>query len=295
MRHYWFLLLILIMGLSSCMDRPMTNPQDEHGQVAAPVITPPPGTYQSSLSITITCATPGASIRYTTDGSEPNEYSSLYSVPVYVGGSTVIKARAYKQGMDASPVAASQYTLELPTVATPGFSLPSGSYTGPQTVSLSCATAGAQIRYTTNGTEPNSGSMLYTAPVSLTGSTVLKARGFKEGYEPSNTATASYTIVAPPVEVVYPNGGETLYLGQTYTVTWDPGPNLTSVDVLVYKGSQMWFAIQNYAANDGSISWTVSWGLQTGNYYRIRIQNSDLIGHPNDYDYSDGYFSVQAP
>lgn len=189
------------MGLSSCMDRPMTNPQDEHGQVAAPVITPPPGTYQSSLSITITCATPGASIRYTTDGSEPNEYSSLYSVPVYVGGSTVIKARAYKQGMDTSPVTASQYTLELPTVDTPTFSPPGGTYTSDQTVTINCTTNGASIRYTTNGADPGEASELYTSPILVASTTTIKARAFKASYNPSQSSSATYTMVSPPILV----------------------------------------------------------------------------------------------
>src|SRR6185295_15859587 len=47
-------------------------------QVAQPVITPPGGTFTGSVSVTITEQTPGASIHYTTDGSVPDQNSTLY-------------------------------------------------------------------------------------------------------------------------------------------------------------------------------------------------------------------------
>ncbi len=50
-------------------------------------------------------------------------------------------------------------------VAAPSFSLPEGTYYGAQSVELACATEGASIYYTTDGTEPTASSTAYTAAI----------------------------------------------------------------------------------------------------------------------------------
>lgn len=50
-------------------------------RVHTPVIAPPGGDYPSPPVIVMSCATPGAEIRYTTDGSTPNKNSTLYTEP----------------------------------------------------------------------------------------------------------------------------------------------------------------------------------------------------------------------
>lgn len=82
----------------------------------------------------------------------------------------------------------------LPQVANPVFTPQAGFYTEPQTVSISCATAGASIYYTTDGNEPSQSSTLYSAPFQLTSTTTVKAKAFKSGMEPSGTVTAAYVI-----------------------------------------------------------------------------------------------------
>lgn len=83
-------------------------------------------------------------------------------------------------------------------VATPEFSLAGGSYLGSQTVSLSTATEGAEIRYTTDGSTPNrTHSALYTGPITVDSSTTLNVIAHKSGMANSAVATASYTIIEP--------------------------------------------------------------------------------------------------
>ena len=79
-------------------------------------------------------------------------------------------------------------------IATPTFSLAAGTYTGTQSVSLYCATTGAQIRYTTDGSEPTETSSLYTGPISVSTNKTIKARAFVTGMVPSSRADATYTI-----------------------------------------------------------------------------------------------------
>ncbi|HUO40030.1 MAG TPA: chitobiase/beta-hexosaminidase C-terminal domain-containing protein, partial [Mycobacterium sp.] len=67
-----------------------------------PKITPDAGTYGSAVVVTISSPDPGAQIRYTLDGSAPGPQDPLYSQPITVTGPTVVRARAYKDGMTRS-------------------------------------------------------------------------------------------------------------------------------------------------------------------------------------------------
>ena len=70
--------------------------------LAPPKITPDAGTYGSAVVVTISSPDPGAQIRYTLDGSAPGPQDPLYSQPITVTGPTVVRARAYKDGMTRS-------------------------------------------------------------------------------------------------------------------------------------------------------------------------------------------------
>src|SRR5205807_2344810 len=81
-------------------------------QVATPMFNPGGGTYSSAQSVTITSATSGASIHYTTDGSTPSETAgTLYSGPVTISQTTTLKAIAFKSGMSDSSVTNATYNL----------------------------------------------------------------------------------------------------------------------------------------------------------------------------------------
>ena len=81
-----------------------------------------------------------------------------------------------------------------PSVATPTFSPAAGTYTGTQSVTISCSESGAAIRYTTDGTKPTPTSTLYSGPVSVSTSQTLKARAYKTGFRSSLVGTAEYVI-----------------------------------------------------------------------------------------------------
>ena len=54
------------------------------------------GHYTNSLQVTLSTTTPGATIRYTIDGSEPTESSPVYSSPLAISVTTPLRARAFK-------------------------------------------------------------------------------------------------------------------------------------------------------------------------------------------------------
>ncbi|MCR5809498.1 MAG: lamin tail domain-containing protein [Clostridiales bacterium] len=67
--------------------------------------------YSESVSVEITCRTPGAVIRYTTDGSVPTSSSKLYEGPIKLTKSTSVRARAFLEGRIASPTATHTYVI----------------------------------------------------------------------------------------------------------------------------------------------------------------------------------------
>ncbi|MDD5068704.1 MAG: SUMF1/EgtB/PvdO family nonheme iron enzyme [Candidatus Pacebacteria bacterium] len=147
--------------------------------VLSPVSTPtfslPGGVYTTGQSVTIDCATAGATIYYTTDGSIPTPSSSVYTGAIAFGSTTTIKAIALKDIYSDSAVASATYTIQLVQVASPTFSLPTGIYQSGQSVTISCATAGATIYYTTDGSVPTASSLQYTSPVSVGNTTMIRA------------------------------------------------------------------------------------------------------------------------
>ncbi len=84
-------------------------------QAAAPTFTPAAGTYSSTQSVTISSATSGAQIRYTTNGSTPTASSTLYTGPISVATSQTIKAIAVKSGLADSAVTTAAYTIQAPS------------------------------------------------------------------------------------------------------------------------------------------------------------------------------------
>jgi Lamin Tail Domain/Chitobiase/beta-hexosaminidase C-terminal domain/CotH kinase protein len=82
--------------------------------LSAVAVTPVPGTtrgfFTTSFPLTLTTTTPGATIRYTTDGSEPTASTgTLYSVPITISGTTALRAAAFATGLVPSATATFSY------------------------------------------------------------------------------------------------------------------------------------------------------------------------------------------
>ncbi len=81
-------------------------------QVAAPTFSPGPETGRFPIDVTIACATAGAAVFYTTDGSAPDETSALYTGPVRLYSTARLRARAFKAWMLPSVTVSAYYSLE---------------------------------------------------------------------------------------------------------------------------------------------------------------------------------------
>ena len=92
------------------------------------------------------------------------------------------------------------------TVASPEFSVDSGAVNSGTTVTISCATEGAKIYYTTDETEPTASSTEYTTAISVKPPMTLKAIAVKDGMNDSAVASASYSIIPTPGDFVLKDG-----------------------------------------------------------------------------------------
>ena len=180
--------------------------------VVAPVaVTPEEGTYSALAftGVTLSVLTPDAIIKYTVDGTEPDDTSLTYTKAITLNeGVTTIKARAYKEGFDSSPICVSEYTIvgageELivsdPVVVASGVT----PYTIDTDFTITCSTANASIYYTTNGSEPTTSSTKYTKAFKLSvGTQTVKAIACKDAYKDSNIVSVEYQIANKDLNTV---------------------------------------------------------------------------------------------
>ncbi len=177
--------------------------KDASALIAVPEATVKAGTVEKGTEVKLNCATEGAEIYYTTDGTIPTVKSEfLYRGQVIViNETTTIKAIAAKGG-NVSAVVSFEYTVEPEiidpeTVEKPTSDRPDGVVPVGKTVTLHCE-EGAKIYYTMDGTVPTGKeSELYDGkPIALGNEAktiVIKAIAVK-GDAKSEVATFTYTV-----------------------------------------------------------------------------------------------------
>ena len=209
----------------------------------SPTFSEPAGTYNYPISVTITDAISSAPIYYTTDGSTPTSSSAQYSMPLTISTSETIKAIAVYNGYSSDVVSAT-YTMELaPAAATPSFSVAGGTYASSQSVTISDATAGATIYYTTDGTTSTTSSSSWTESFTLVVSSTetIEALAAASGYSTSAVATATYTIP------------------QSFSLSMNP----TSMTVTAGVSGSTTVTVQDEGGFNGNVSFACS-GLPAG-------------------------------
>jgi hypothetical protein len=177
-------------------DAVITHWQDypSNPSAATPTFSPVAGTYTSIQSVSISDATSGASIYYTTDGSTPTVASTKFTgTKITVSSSQTLNAIAVATGYANSAIASAVYAINTPT---PTFSPAAGTYYVPQTVTIS--DSGATIYYTTNGMTPTTSSTPYTGAITVSASETIQAIAVEtgSGFGNSAVATAAYAINA---------------------------------------------------------------------------------------------------
>lgn len=188
--------------------------------VANPTASPAAGSYASAQSVTLSDSTTNSYICYALSitapsimpypdnaGNCPN--GTLYTSPVTVSATQnlyYVAGISYTHGSSGalpSNVNEAAYTITGGGAASrPTFSPVTGTYTGPQSVTLSTSSSGAVICYNTTGTPATNGSTgcttgtPYSGPVTVSSSETLYAVAGGTGYSDSSVGSASYVITS---------------------------------------------------------------------------------------------------
>ena len=176
---------------------------------AKPTITFSNTTGKASITTTTTRST----IYYTTDGSEPSSSNGTqYTAPFEVTEQTTIKAFVTRTDFSDSQVT----TKTIYKVATPSI-----QNTEASVISITSATNGAKIYYTTDGSAPTTTSSTeYTGPVTITASSVtIKAIAVQDGMINSVVSTESFAFSCPTPTITFDNTTNTVTIASETSST----------------------------------------------------------------------------
>lgn len=144
----------------------------------------------ASRTITITCATSGVTIYYTTNGDTPTTSSTRYnssSKPTVSASAsnpstiTTIKAIAVKNGK-SSDVSSLDVTTSR-HVAIPTIGKSEDEYSTSRTITLACGTSGATLYYTTDGSTPSTSSTKYEIPFGISSTKTISVIAVLDGWQ----------------------------------------------------------------------------------------------------------------
>ena len=226
------------------------SPEDK---VADPVFNPNGGNYPigTSHEVTVECATPKSNIylfKVTENGEEYVDWfwpadNAGDETPTqgtfYVTESGTYGAIAYKGGMTESDTTLVTFNFYKPTCSKPTFTPGNGTtfLEGEMiTVTINCATEGATITYTVND-DIFEGTAPVSVPIDMTAT--ITAIASKEGYNNSEEATATYTMVTPVAE------------GPVFTLVSDLS-DLAAGDKIIFVNSKQNGAARAMAGRNGN-------------------------------------------
>jgi parallel beta-helix repeat protein len=208
------------------------------GIVPTPVIVPPGGTFNDAVTVTIERVA-NATVRYTTDGTDPDP--SDPSVPdgyaIGFAVDTTLRARAWLDPY--TPSAVTQAVFTILNVALPTFTPEPGWYPTNIAMAISCATPGATLRYTLDGSDPTEDDTVIASgdTILLSSNTVVKAKAWKEGLNPSHVKEGWYRIRTLFVRRTNPPGDD----GDG--TSWDQGfQSISAAIAAAETNSEIWVA-----------------------------------------------------
>ena len=162
-----------------------------------------------------------AEIRYTIDSTEPTAASTLYSGALSLTATTTVSARAFVNGEPVGDTVVKTYTF-LEQVATPVLSKRTHDYfEGSCLLSVSCATPGATVRYTTNLYYPTASDAVFPADgLTITEDTIVLVRAFMDGMKQSDWAVSELYAVnkLPAAQAVVTGADVTMY--SSISIPW---------------------------------------------------------------------------
>ena len=154
----------------------------------------PFGLYNTPQTITLTSDDPTATIYYTTTGVGPTTASTKYTAPITVSANTTLMFFGIDLAGNRGAIQTAIYTIDTVAPITTA-SLLTGTYASVQSVRLTSNDPTATTYFTIDGTQPNTTSAKYTAPLTISKTTTLKYFGMDPAGNPEAVKTQTYTII----------------------------------------------------------------------------------------------------
>ena len=242
--------------------------------VAAPDFSPAGGTYTSAQSVTLSTTTTGATIRYTTNGSDVTSSSTVYSGAITVSATTTIKAKAFRSGAVDSNQASATYTINAasfsPTTFSDDFSAATLSSTwGTNSKGTWGLNSGIYQQTSTAAADPK--KAMIKNGVTVPADVCIKAKVRVDSWSGGDPARAGVSIGSGNdghgINLLFRDGNKVRFLddlrawGPEYSFTWS-------------TGTWYWMKLKrvgdNYAGKvwaDGTVEptdWPYTWSGRTG-------------------------------
>ena len=153
---------------------------------------------QMDNQVALSTSTPDAAIFYTlsTDATGEHQYGGT---PLTMTGDCTIEAWATRDGYNPSDTTRFEFHAGGVTVSNPVF-----AHEG-NIITITTTTDGADIYYTTDGTEPTAQGIRYTQPFEVDHNGTLKAIALRSGYFPSQVTTFEVDWIVTPYAVLADN------------------------------------------------------------------------------------------
>ena len=213
-------LAVLVVSLASgCPDPQPPQPPPPAADTTPPSTRANPmgGTTTTGVTVSLLCEDGSGSgckaTHYTTDGSEPTTSSPTYSAPVSLAASTTLKFFSVDNAGNREAVKTETYVIDgtaPTTTATPA----GGTYATATRVTLTCSdgsgTGCKATYYTTDGSEPTTGSAVYSGPIDIRQTTALKFFSVDDAGNAESVKMVQYDVTidaATPVVSATPAGG----------------------------------------------------------------------------------------
>ena len=164
------------------------------------------GYFNSTQSVTLNMTETGSltgNIYYTINGTIPTQNSTLYTKAIVINSTTTLEYIAIDMAGNTSPIYNQTYIIDK-TIPTASVNAVGGLYNATKTVTISMSETG-KIYYTINGTNPSNMSNLYTKPLTISSTTILKYLAIDLAGNKSAIYTQTYTIDKIPPKVISSN------------------------------------------------------------------------------------------
>ncbi|MCH8033697.1 MAG: hypothetical protein IH950_08080 [Bacteroidetes bacterium] len=101
---------------------------------------------------------------------------------------------------------------------------------------------------------------------------------------------AEFSMETTAINITSPNGGEMWQAGTSHQITSTDNFN-DDVKIDLYKGGVFHSSIKDTTASDGTYNWNISYNIQGGSDYKVKITS---LGNPDVFDFSDNNFTIDA-